>query len=103
MEDIKGYRSTLDPDTARSSSMAIATHVTQESCPYRIWMGLAERDWLDPAPDWASTCHTMHVVSAEPLMRCEPHESKLKHVTTSVIHTHIMTSLDMTTKCSDIR
>jgi len=66
-----------EPETAMSSSVAIATQVTGRSWPRSVWNGfgfvLFELD----------TSHTTEVQSLEPLIMYHPHESNAKHVTTS--------------------
>lgn len=42
---------TLEPETAMSSSVLMATHVTSSSWPYRTWMGLGAKPLENP-PWW---------------------------------------------------
>lgn len=44
-------RLTLEPDTAMSSSVLMATHVTSSSWPYRTWTGLGAKPLENP-PWW---------------------------------------------------
>lgn len=39
---------TLEPDTAMSSSVLMATHVTSASWPYRTWTGLGAKPLEKP-------------------------------------------------------
>lgn len=43
---------TLEPDTAMSSSVLMATHVTSASWPYRTWTGLGAKPLEKPPWCW---------------------------------------------------
>ena len=72
---------TFDPLTAKSRSLLIATAVTQESCPNKVWIGFFDSPEHNPL--LISIFHTAHIRSAEPEIRCEWSTSKLIQVTIS--------------------
>lgn len=66
-----------EPETARSSSVAMATHMTGKSWPSSVWNGLG---FVLFAFD---TSHTTEVQSLEPLIMYHPQVSKATQVTMS--------------------